>query len=236
LLLWLAGIVVVGVTVLILLRIDRESTYFASPPPPDLPRIEAPEGAQLLFFPLDDSVVSAGYLNEKYLADQGYPHYAINLWAPGTREVLSVGDGVVLGTELCDNSVGNIAVIRYDDVYIPETGETASLIARYYHMTGTLVAEGDAVTAGRQIGTIDGSHQWYNHVHIELDFDVEHPFHTPQVAEASSELLQRYPADGSSIADPFAVLSLGEAQRASSHKNAEWCTDTDVPRFIGISH
>lgn len=208
-----------------------EPPHVASPPP-DLPNVESPEGAQLLFFPMNDSFISAGYKNKQYLADQGYPHFAIDLWAPGSRNVLSCGNGVVLGTEFCDNSLGNIAVIQYDNVYIPQTGETTSLVARYYHMTETFVAKNDIITAGQIIGNVDGSHQWYNHVHIELDTDLLHPFHTPQVAEASSELLHRYPADEKSIIDPFSVLVLSGEQRASLHKSATWGTEADLPRYI----
>lgn len=181
---------------------------------------------------MDDSLISAGYKNKQYLADQGYQHYAIDLWAPGSRNVLSCGNGVVLGIEFCDNSVGNIAVIQYDNVYIPQTREVVSLVARYYHMIEIFINKGDVITAGQAIGTVVGSRQWYNHVHIELDTDVLHQFNTPQVAEASSELLQRYPADGNSIIDPFSVLVLSEGQRASLPQNITWGTEVDLPRYV----
>ena len=209
-----------------------EPPHVALPPPSDLPKVESPEDSQLLFFPMDDSLISAGYKNKQYLADQGYQHYAIDLWAPGSSSVLSCGNGVVLGTEFCDNSLGNIAVIQYDNVYIPQTREIVSLVARYYHMSEIFIGKGDVITAGQAIGTIVGSHQWYNHVHIELDTDVLHPFNTPQVAEASSELLQRYPADGSSILDPFSVLVLSDGQRASLPQNITWGTEADLPRYV----
>jgi murein DD-endopeptidase MepM/ murein hydrolase activator NlpD len=227
-------LLVLGVGAAILWRgFVYEPPHVALPPPPDLPEVTAPEGSQLLFFPMEESLVTAGYKSTWYLTEHGYPHYAADLWAPGGRDVLSCGNGMVLGTEFCDNSLGNIAVIQYDHVYIPHTGQSVPLIARYYHMAEIYIGKGDMVTAGQVIGMVISSHEWHNHVHIELDTDISYPFHTPQVAEASSELLHRYPADGQSILDPFSVLVLGEEQRASLHKSATWGTEADLPRYVG---
>jgi murein DD-endopeptidase MepM/ murein hydrolase activator NlpD len=192
--------------------------FFKRPEPlPPLPQVEAPEGAQLLICPIQDGFITAGFGNEEYLEKNGYGHYGIDMSAVGVSEVLSLGNGVALGTESCDNSLGNIAVIRFDNVYIPHSGEAVSLIARYYHLLAATVKTGDKVVAGQILGTIDATHKWYNHVHVELDSDLGRPFNTPQVAEASSELLNRWPADGSSMIEPLDAMALGKGQDIYTH-------------------
>jgi murein DD-endopeptidase MepM/ murein hydrolase activator NlpD len=198
-----------------------------------LPEAVPPAGAQLLICPIQDGFITAGFGNEKYKEDNGYGHYGVDMSAVGTSEVLSVGNGMVLGTEVCDNSLGNIAVIRYDNVFIPESGEVVSQIARYYHLLTSAVKTGDTVVAGQVLGNIDITHKWYNHVHLELDSDLDYPFNTPQVAEASSEMLRRYPADGLSMINPLDVLVLGTEQNIYTHPTAKWCTETDSIRFAG---
>lgn len=203
------------------------------PPMPDLPQVEAPEGAQLFLFPIANGAITAGYRNAKYLEKQGYPHFGIDITSDSRyADILASGNGVVLGTEFCDNSLGNIAVIQYDNVFLPESGETVSLIARYYHMLTMTVQAGDTVAANQAIGTIDHSHEWYNHIHLELDTDLAYPFYTPQVAEASSALLNRYPADGASIIEPIDILVLGREQRVYVHPDSDCCTEKDNPRFM----
>lgn len=201
------------------------------PMPTDLTPVEAPEGAQLLLFPLKNGWITAGYRNAAYVERNGYPHYGFDISAGGLNDVLASGDGVVLGTEFCDNSLGNIAVIRYDNVYIPETGEVISLIARYYHMLTSTLAEGDTVSAGQVMGTIDGGDKWYNHVHLELDTDLDYPFNTPQVAEVSSALLNRWPADGEGLREPMSILVADTGQHIAIHPNSPCCTDKDNPRY-----
>jgi len=186
-----------------------------------------------LIFPIDNGVITAGYRNSTYFEKNHFEHYGTDITAANGSyaEILASGDGVVLGTEFCDNSLGNIAVIRYDNVFVPETGESISLIARYYHMTSVLVKKEEIVHVGQIIGTIDGGHKWYHHVHLELDMDIRHPFFTPQVAEATSELLQRSNATGGFIIEPMSILVMSKDQRIFAHPNSDCCTEKDAPRF-----
>jgi hypothetical protein len=195
--------------------------------------VEPPPGAQLLIFPMRNGWITGGYRNQQYVINNGYPHYGLDIapYSGGCGEVIASGEGIVLGTEYCPNSVGNIAVIRYDGVFLPESGEVAPLIARYYHMTGLTIARDDRVSAGQVIGAVDGSHQWYHHIHIELDRDVGHPFNTPQVAEATSELLIRFPANGDGTVEPVSVLALCKSQKLYRHPNADSCTEKDKPTY-----
>jgi hypothetical protein len=198
---------------------------------PPLPQIEAPEGAQLLISPIRDGFITAGFDNDTYFEKNGYEHYGVDLSSVGLTDVLSVGNCVVLGTESCDNSLGNIIVIKYDDVYIPQTGEVVSLIARYYHLLTSSAKTGDVVTVGQLLGNIDITHKWYHHVHLELDTDLDYPFNTPQVAEASSVLLKRYPADIESMIEPMDVLVLGAGQDVYTHPGSDSCTEKDSFKF-----
>ena len=195
-------------------------------------QIEPPDGAQLLIFPIDDGVIIAGYRNPTYFDKNGYPHYGIDLVAvSGRAEVIASGIGIVLGTEFCNNSLGNIAVIRYDDVFVPQSGEIISLIARYYHMDSIMVDKDDLVAPGQAIGSIDGSHEQYHHIHMELDADVQFPFHTPQVAQSSSNLLNRFPANGDKILEPIYVLALGREQWIYVHPDSDCVMEKDNPRY-----
>lgn len=196
-------------------------------------QVEPPSGAQLLTFPIDSGIITAGYRNARYLQKNGYAHYGTDVTGlrSNKADVLASGAGVVLGSEFCENSVGNIAVIRYEDVFVPQSGETRTLIARYYHMTAITISPGDTVAPGQVIGFIDRSHKWYHHIHIELDTDLDYPFNTPQVADASSSLLNRYPASGESIINPLDVLVVGKKQRQIANSFSECCTVQDTPRY-----
>ena len=202
-------------------------------PVSNLEQIEPPTDAQLLIFPVKNGVITAGYRNPTYLEKNGYPHYGLDITSVdgGHAEVLASGTGVVLGTEFCDNSLGNIAVIRYDQVFVPQLGKTVSLIARYYHMASFLLQQGEMVSTGQAIGSFDGKHEWYHHVHIELDTDLAYPFNTPQVAENASELLNRHPASGEKTLDPIWVLAIEQKQKIFVHPNSDCCTEKDNPRF-----
>ena len=154
-------------------------------------KVEAPKGAQLLIYPMIECTIAAGFKNAKYKNHYGYIHYGIDFDSKRAVDfdVLASGDGVVLGTEKNNNSIGGVVVIRYDNVYNPTTKKKQSYIARYYHLYSIAVNKGVKVKAYQKIGTVSGSHKWWNHIHMEIDSDIQHPFHTPQVAENSSKLL-----------------------------------------------
>lgn len=220
--LWTASAVlllIAGVCLFLLLR----------PAPKREPTIPVPAGAQVLLYPMPKGYITAGYLNPRYLEKNHFQHYGVDIVpdAQGQQEVLAAGAGVVLGTEYCENNLGNIVVIQYGNVFLPARRETVSIIARYYHMLSISVEKGSAVAAGQAIGLIDSRHQWYNHSHIELDTDLEHPFNTPQVAETSSALLNRHPATGSTMLDPVGVLAAREDGFIRVHPGSDCCEPKD---------
>ena len=196
--------------------------------------VYAPSGSQLLFFPMEECTVAAGYKNAKYRRDYGYIHYGVDFddrWGKDFN-MLASGTGTVLGVEKNSNSIGGVVVIQYDNVYNPTTKTKRSLIARYYHLHTINVKKGQKVKAYDKLGKISGSHKWWNHIHMELDTDIKHPFHTPQVAEGSSKLLIRKGATATTILNPMAVLVVGKKQTARVHSLAVYATTAvDSPRF-----
>lgn len=196
--------------------------------------VYAPTGSQLAFYPMGECTVAAGYKNAKYRRDYGYIHYGVDFddrWGKDFN-VLASGTGTVLGTEKNSNSIGGVVVIQYDNVYNPTTKTKRSLIFRYYHLYSISVKKGQKVSAYQVIGKISGSHKWWNHIHLEIDTDIKHPFHTPQVAEGSSKMLIRAGATSTTILNPIAVLVVGKKQTARVHSLAVYATTAvDSPRF-----
>ncbi len=194
----------------------------------------SPAGAQLLFFPMEECTISAGYKNAKYRKDNNFTHYGIDFddrWGKDFN-VLASGIGTVLAIEKNSNSIGGVVVIKYDNVFNPTTKTKKSYIARYYHLYSIKVKKGQAVKPYEVIGTESGSHKWWNHIHFEIDSDTKHPYHTPQVAEASSKLLIRKGANDSTILNPLSILVVGKKQTAKVHSRASYATEAqDSPRF-----
>ena len=196
--------------------------------------VYAPSGSQLLFYPMEECTISAGYKNAKYRKDYGYVHYGVDFddrWGKDFN-VLASGEGKVLGTEKNNNSIGGVVVIQYDNVFNPTTKLKRSLIVRYYHLYNIKVKKGQIVKAYEPIGVISGSHKWWNHIHFEIDTDIKHPFHTPQVAEGSSKLLIRKGATATTLLNPIAVLVVGKKQTARVHSLAVYAQHSvDSPRY-----
>lgn len=189
--------------------------------------------SQYLFYPMMDAYISAGYLSDAYQRGYGYPHYGMDFDERGGKgfDVIAGGSGVVLGTEKNANSIGGVVVIQYNDVYNPTTKKVQDLIARYLHLAEIKVQKGERVTAYQPIGHVSGSHQWWNHVHLELDTDTAYPFNTPQVSEGASRLLVRYPATAATLLNPAAILVVGKRQKAQVHPLAVYADDRDKPRW-----
>lgn len=194
----------------------------------------APNGSQILIYPMEECTIAAGYRNMKYKRDYGYVHYGVDFddrWGKDFN-VLASGKGTVLGTEKNNNSIGGVVVIQYNNVYNPTTKTKRNLIVRYYHLFSIKVKKRQEVNAYDVIGTISGSHKWWNHIHFEIDTDIKHPFYTPQVAENSSKLLRRTGATSATILNPLSVLVVGKKQTARIHSLAVYASaPEDSPRY-----
>lgn len=229
--LWIAAPAAILLLVFLITRLWR-------PFPPPQPKYTLPAGSQLLSYPLEDGLITAGYLNQRYLEKNKFNHFGTDIMPRSGKEarVYASGMGTVLGTEFCDNNVGNVVVARYDRVYDPTRKIVTSVVIRYYHMLSLSVKGGDALSPGQVIGSVDGRHKWYNHVHVEVDADTVYPFHTPQVAEHSSELLIRFPASGDSLLDPVSVLAVRKGGQIGIHPHSDCCAEKDAPCFFAAEY
>jgi murein DD-endopeptidase MepM/ murein hydrolase activator NlpD len=199
--------------------------------------VKAPNGAQLLYFPMIDCTVAAGFKNTKYKKSYGYVHYGVDFDSKRAVDfdVVASGKGTVIGVEKNNNSIGYVVIIRYDKAYNPTTKKTQTLILRYYHLLDVYVEEGEDVKPLQVIGLVSGSHKWWNHVHVEVDKDFLHPCYTPQVAEASSKLLKRKGATDKTMLNPMNVLVVHKLQKAKVHSLAVYADQTkDAPKYYEI--
>lgn len=180
--------------------------------------------------------VSAGFKDENYKKDGKhlFTHYGIDFDSIGATNfnVLASGDGTVIGVEMNSyNSLGGIVVVKYPNVYIHSLNQVKDLIFRYMHISRIQVSKGDSVFHYSTIGVVSGSHKWWNHIHLEIDSDMTHPFHTPQVAESSSGLLIAAGANDSTLLDPINVLVVGKNQTAIVHPLATYVSAKDKPKY-----
>lgn len=194
-----------------------------------------PYGSQVLIYPMLKATIGAGFKNMAYYNNYKYVHFGIDCCTVGSDDfdAIASGNGVVLGTESrMDNSLGNIVVIKYSNVYLPTLNVCKDVIVRYYHLASCAVKKGDVVTAYKILGHVIRKHIWHNHVHCEIDTDIDNPFYTPQVAEASSTLLIRCGANDSSLLNPIDVFCVGKKQTAIVHPLAVYADKVkDAPKY-----
>ena len=147
-----------------------------------------PQNSQLLFYPMKQCTISAGFKAKKYKDHYGYNHYGVDFDSLGDTDfdVLAGATGEVLGVEMNNGSAGGIVVIKYVNIYVPSKKKTMDLIARYAHMITLYVKKGDRVAAYTPIGKVSGNHKWYNHIHMEVDTDTKYPFYTVGFKESAS--------------------------------------------------
>ena len=199
--------------------------------------VKAPKNAQLLYFPMIDCTVAAGYKNAKYRKAYEYVHYGVDFDSKRAVDfdVVASGFGTVIGVEKNNNSIGYVVIIRYDKAYNPTTKKMQTLILRYYHLFDCFVEEGEDVKPYQKIGVVSGSHKWWNHVHLEIDKDYLNPCYTPQVAEASSKLLVRKGATDKTMLNPMDVLVIGKKQTARVHSLAVYADkNKDAPKYTEV--
>lgn len=193
-----------------------------------------PQNSQLLFYPMKQCTISAGFKAKKYKDHYGYNHYGVDFDSLGDTDfdVLAGATGEVLGVEMNNGSAGGIVVIKYVNIYVPSKKKTMDLIARYAHMITLYVKKGDRVAAYTPIGKVSGNHKWYNHIHMEVDTDTKYPFYTVGFKESASRLLIASGATDKTLLDPLDVLVVGNEQTAILHPLATLVGPNDVPKYF----
>ena len=95
-----------------------------------------PQDSQLLFYPMKQCTISAGFKAKEYLKYYGYNHYGVDFDSLGDTDfdVLAGATGEVLGVEMNNGSAGGIVVVKYINIFVPSKKKTMDLIARYAHM------------------------------------------------------------------------------------------------------
>lgn len=122
-------------------------------------------------------VVYAGTYEMDWIEGAG-SHPAVDIKALRGTPVYAVMNGVVDKTVHSDSGYGNLVVLRHNDVPTLEHDyETTTLYSGYAHLDTILVADGDVVTKGQQIGTVGdtGTATTY-HLHFQMD-NSDAPWH-----------------------------------------------------------
>lgn len=196
--------------------------------------VKAPKGAQLLYFPMMDCTISAGFKNKDYQKKHKCVHYGVDFDSKRAVDFdgVSYGNGVIENIEQNKNSIGGVVVFRFDNVYCPKDKKVRSVIVRQYHAHKIIVKKDQKVKALQPVVEVSGTDKYDNHLHTEIDFDVRYPYHTPQVKENGSKLLRRKGATDKTIVDPLDILVVHPKQKCKVHSLAD-CADPvkDAPRY-----
>lgn len=122
-------------------------------------------------------VVYAGTYEMDWIEGAG-SHPAVDIKAMRGTPVYAVMNGVVDKTVHSDSGYGNLVVLRHNDVpSLENENATTTLYSGYAHLDTILVADGDVVTKGQQIGTVGdtGTATTY-HLHFQMD-NSDAPWH-----------------------------------------------------------
>ena len=142
--------------------------------------------SQRLIMPFKKQMMLCGYKNPEYAKYWGYPHYGVDIstiqgGAGDDPTVYASGNGIVLeGGE--DSRLGYGLCVLYSDTYNHKTGQSASVVARYMHLSKIMVKTGDVVKTGAPLAVEGKEGTADYHLHIEFDTDIAYPRYSPQVA------------------------------------------------------
>lgn len=143
---------------------------------------------QKLILPINRAKLTASWKTDSYRARFGFNHYGVDMVsAAGSRLVYAQGRGTVLLAGR-DSVLGNTVVVRYEDVYNPNTGAGQDMIARMYHFDSLFCKKGQVLTKDSRLGYYGSTGQYAAgaHLHLELDTDLGYPFYTPTLSGVST--------------------------------------------------
>lgn len=119
-----------------------------------------------------------------------------------------------------DRLLGNVVIVRYDNVYNHKTSKTQNIIARCYHLSKILVAPGFIVTKDTKLAFYGntGKYSAGAHLHIEFDSNTAVP-RASKTLGGNSNIILASQAD--TTIDPFELLHC----KASPPDKQEICVD-----------
>ena len=90
--------------------------------------------AQKLILSVNNTLVTAGFKNANYRAGMPFAHFgADHCSSSSSTTVYANGNGTVV-TKGNDNVLGNVVVVKYPDVKLPNGNTIAGVVGRYYHL------------------------------------------------------------------------------------------------------
>lgn len=185
---------------------------------------------QRLIQPINRALLTASRKNLEYKKKFGFIHHGIDIVSTsGSRIVYAQGEGIVLKSGY-DNIFGNIIVIQYLPC-LSANGAESDIIARMFHFEQIYVKEGHNVTKDTKIGLYGNTGRYSSgaHLHLEFDYDVLNPYHTPGLLEKSTLLMGvMYGATDSTMPNPTRWFFCKE----SAPDNQSWITAND--RYINV--
>lgn len=117
---------------------------------------------QKLIQPVNNTIVSASYLNTSYATKFGFKHYGYDCY--GSSTIYAQGHGVILATGT-DSCYGNFVVVMYFDVE-----GVGNVIANYFHFASIAVSNGQLIHKDTALGVIGktGTYATGVHLHTEM--------------------------------------------------------------------
>jgi len=182
-----------------------------------------PQTAQKLLLPINKCRITASYKTHAYRARFGFSHFGIDMCSfAGKTTIYASGNGEVVRAGL-DNLLGNIVVVRYENVYNHQTKAAKDVIARYFHMASFNVAVGQKINKDTVLGQYGntGKYSAGAHLHIEFDANTKAPLSSKTIGKSSNIITA---AHNDTMIDPAEILHI----KASAPDNQEIKVDTSV--------
>lgn len=163
---------------------------------------------QKLLLPVNHAKLTASWKTAAYRGRFGFEHYGVDMVSTrGQTLVYASGSGQVLGAGW-DSILGYSLIIRYDRAQNAKNRQE-SFICRMFHFRSLLVRQGQALTKDTPLGHYGntGLYSAGDHLHLELDKDLAHPFYTPTLSGSSTLFRgRRQGATDSTMENPMSWL------------------------------
>ena len=134
--------------------------------------------SQKLILPVNNSLLVEDYSESHFGHEVKSTSNSKIVYASGKGKVIISGK---------DSLLGNVVIIKYNDVYDIKTNSYIDIIIRYYHLASVNVVKGRAVTKDTKIGII-GNTGNINDIRLcyEVDTDTKYPQYSPSIKKNSS--------------------------------------------------